>query len=508
MTMNGDEYYFMGIDSGLTVLKAVIFDSRGNEIACAREKTPLIRTGPGFVERDMNLLWELTKKVIREVLKLTSIDPKKIIGVGVSGHGDGLYLLDENYKPVRNAITSLDTRASSILSEWKDKGILDQLYHIIGQYPFEGSPLPLLAWVKRNEPEIFKKVRWVIFCKDYIKFKLTGVLCTDKTDASATLVNYRTGYPDPEIYELIGLQGCNEYIPEIIDGWQICGTISKEASSETGLSEKTIVASSLHDIDATALGSGCLNHGDACIILGTWGINEVISSEPILDPNKKCLTRIYGAPNKWLIIFLNYTKAAGLSLEWFIRECGKDLEEFAKKSGVNQYKLCDEEAADIIPGSEGVIFIPFLEGAVGIPEARAIFYGLTAYHKRAHLIRAILEGVAFATKLSFAELSHLVNISKVRVAGGGSRSPLWPQIMADILGINIEVPEGTELGAKGVAICAAIASGFYKNHEEALRNMTRISRIYSVNDNNKRKYEKEYQKFLRIVDLLFKRTIL
>ena len=505
MTIDNNEPYFMGIDSGLTVLKAVIFDSQGNEIAYAREKTPLIRTGPRFIERDMNLLWELTKKVIREVLKLASIDPKKIISVGVSGHGDGLYLLDESYKPIRNAITSLDSRAFTVLSEWKKEGILDQLYPIIGQYPTEGSPLPLLAWIKRNEPEVFKRIRWVIFCKDYIKFKLTGRLCTDKTDASATLINYRTGHPDSEIYELTGLQHCDGFIPEIIDGWQICGTISRESSLETGLNKETIVASGLHDIDATALGSGCLNHGDTCIIVGTWGINEVISSEPILDPSRKCLTRIYGAPNKWLIIFVNYTKTAGAGLEWFIKECGKDLEKFAEEQSIDKYKLCDEEAAGIAPGSEGVIFIPFLEGAVGIPEARAVFYGLTAHHKRAHLIKAILEGVSFATKLSLIELSRLVSISEIRMAGGGSRSPLWPQIMADVLGIDIKVPEGTELGAKGAAICAAIASGFYKNHEEALRNMTRIGKLYNVDYRNKKEYEELYQKFLKIMTLLYEK---
>lgn len=489
----GDDVYFMGIDAGTTVLKVAIFDPAGRELACSREKTPIIYGPSGSAERDMKVLWELTRVTIRDAINKASVDPGKIIGIGVTGHGDSVYLLDENGEPVRNGIVAVDNRSYQIVREWEEKGILDELYPIIGQKPFVGSILPSLAWLKLNEPNTLKRAKFLVACKDYIKFKLTGRICTDPTDASATLLNYKTGRPDPRIFELTGLAGCEELMPEIVPGWEKCGIVTRNTAEELGLYEGAAVASGVHDIDATALGSGCLDHGEACAILGTWGVNEVISDRPVLDMDKECFTRIYGAPNKWLIVSVNYTRAAGKSLEWFIREFGRDLEECARRENISPYRMCDEEAMNVPPSSDGVLFLP--EGILGL---RSTFYGISAHHTRAHLLRAIMEGVAYATRLTFEKLNRVVGVKRIVLAGGGSRSPIWPQIIADILGKTIEVPEGMELGAKGAAICGAIASGFYEDHSEALRNMTRISSVHEPNDANKIIYEREYRRFLKL----------
>jgi len=178
------------------------------------------------------------------------------------------------------------------------------------------------------------------------------------------------------------------------------------------------------------------------------------------------------------------------------------LEELARKKKTSPYKLCDDEASSIPPGSEGVLYLPFLEGIFGFPEARAGFYGIGGWHTRGHLIRAIFEGVAFATKLCLNELNRIIKIKTVKIAGGGARSPVWSQIMADVLGMDIEVPEGTELGAKGAAICAAIASGLFENHRSALQNMVSISKKCEVDDHARKEYERAYEKFLSLLKWL------
>ena len=249
-------------------------------------------------------------------------------------------------------------------------------------------------------------------------------------------------------------------------------------------------------------GAGCLNHGDSCIIIGTWGVVEAVSSEPLIDPEKKCITRKYGAPGKWIIFFVGYTRASASNLEWFVKEFCRDLEMLANERGVNPYQLCDEEAESIPPGSEGVRYLPFLEGMSEAPQACAIFYGMRRWHSRAHLLRSLFEGVAFSTKLALEELSRVIESKVLKLAGGGARSSVWSQIITDVLGADTEIPEGTELGAKGAAICAAIASGVYKSHEEALRNMTKVSRRCKVDENAKRLYEDLYQDFLDLLKLL------
>jgi sugar (pentulose or hexulose) kinase len=483
----------MGIDAGCTTVKAVIFNLEGREVAVAREKLPTLHPAPGQVERDVTSLWHFTKEVILKVLKIGGIAPDEILGIGVTGHGDGLYLLDKNGKPVRNGILSLDSRASPLIKEWEESGIVEEIFPLIGQRLHACSPLSILSYMKREERESYNRAKWIIFCKDFIKFKLTDVICTDETDPSASLLNVRTRKYADEVFEIVGIEECRDKLPEIIPGWKTCGEVSAQASRETGLMEGTPVASGLHDIDATALGSGCLENGQMTIIIGTWTINEVIQDRPSLDPMRLCQTRTYGAPSRWLL--LNADPSSAANLEWFIDQfCDRERLE-AKRLGVSPYALCDGEVEATDIGAGGVIYHPFLYGSLDRPMAKAGFYGLAGWHERRHLLRALYEGVAFATNMCIENLRRVTEIKEVRIAGGGAKSRIWTQIFADVTGYSIKVPDGTELGARGAAICAGISVGVYRDHKTAVKVATSISRKHIPKSINKIKYRSIYSKF-------------
>jgi sugar (pentulose or hexulose) kinase len=486
-----NECYLLGVDVGSTNIKSVIFNSSGKEIVVVSKRMPLEHPLPGWVERDMDLLWTITKDVIKESILKSSIEPSKIIGVGVCGQGDGLYLLDKDGRPVRKGVLSIDTRATEFVLCWEKENVVEELFPIIGQKPHAGAPLSILAWLKENEPENFSKIKWILFCKDYIKYKLTNIICTDETDPSATLTDINTRRYSDKIFEIVDLEECKEKLPEIIPAWKKCGEVTEEAGEETGLLKGTIVCSGLHDVDAVGLGAGCINGGQLLIILGTWEINQIILDNIILDPNRKCMTRVYALPNKWLL--LNASPAATSNLNWFIDNFCKEETEKAEKNSVSPHEICDKEIEDIPPGSEGVFYLPFLYGKVDEPWATAGFYGVTGKHTRKHLLRSVYEGVAYSTLMQVEEMKKLTKIKDIYVAGGGAKSKVWVNIMSNVLNFPLKIPAGTEIGARGAAICAGVSANVFKDLISATKSFTSLSyERYPIVEEVK-KYEQFYR---------------
>ncbi|MHA1834874.1 MAG: FGGY-family carbohydrate kinase [Candidatus Baldrarchaeia archaeon] len=485
----GEEYYLLGIDVGSTNIKSVIFNLSGKEIAICTRKMPLEHPFPNWVERDMNLLWAITRDVIKQSIKKSSIEPSKIIGVGVCGQGDGLYLLDKNGHPVRKGILSIDTRATEYLLRWEKENVIEELFPIIGQKPHAGAPLTLLAWLKEKEPDNFSKIKWIVFCKDYIKYKLTGVICTDETDSSATLTDIHTRNYSDKIFEAVGLEECKDKLPRIIPAWKKCGEITKEASEETGIPEGTTVCSGLHDVDATGLGAGCVSGGQLLIILGTWEINQIILDDVTLDPSKKCITRVYALPKKWLL--MNPSPAATSNLDWFIDNFCK-AETVNAEDDISPHKICDREVETVPLGSEGVFYLPFLYGKVDEPWASAAFYGVKGKHTRKHLLRSIYEGVAYSTLMCIQEMEKLTEIKETFIAGGGSRSKIWVKIMSNVLNLPLKVPVAVEIGAKGAAMCAGVSAGVFKDLVAAVDNLTSTYYVEHPTKNDTEQYKHFY----------------
>jgi len=493
--------YLLGVDNGNTVSKAAIFDLEGHEIQTASRKVESEYPHPGWTERGMDALWQSTAAAIREAIAASGIDSQEIIGVGTTGHGNGLYLLDKHGDPARAGIQSLDTRAAAIVNEWNSRDLHSQVFPYTVQSFWPAQPNALLAWIKQNEPEVYERIGAVLMCKDYVKYCLTGEISTDFSDMSGTsLMDVRHKRYSKELLELYDLVELLDAMPPLVQSFDVVGKITPEAAEATGLVAGTPVVGGIFDIDASALGSGVFEDGQACIIAGTWSINEIVTAEPIVDPDL-FMTTVYTVPGLWLATEASATSAT--NLEWFVTHfCGEERAE-AEKRGVSVYDICSEMVSSLPPGGTDVIFHPFLYGSNVQPTARAGFYGVAGWHTKAHIVRALYEGVVYC---------HLNHIDKLRAAGaqmdvarltgGGSRSEVWTQMFADAIQLPMEVPQGGELGARGAAFCAGIGVGVYEDHADAVAKGVQLERRQEPNPEATPHYLARYAEYQRLVEAM------
>ncbi|MHC4266754.1 MAG: FGGY-family carbohydrate kinase [Planctomycetota bacterium] len=321
--------YLMGIDNGGTVSKAAIFTLDGKEVAVAARKTETLTPKPGFAERDMENAWQATAEAISEAIKKSGILAENIVAIACAGHGNGIYLIDGDGKPVRGAIMSHDGRARKYIDEWLADGVDKVIRPKTMQSIWPAQPNALLAWLRDNEPESITKTKWVLMCKDYIRYRLTGEVYAELTDMSGTsLMNVGTGEYDPDVLKAFGISEFQELLPPLKLTADICGQITKEAAELTGLKEGTPVAGGMFDIDACGLASGIVNESQLCMVAGTWGNNQYISDKPVVDEDV-FMTSCYSIPGYYLMLEGSATSAS--NLEWFLTEFFEAERELARK---------------------------------------------------------------------------------------------------------------------------------------------------------------------------------
>lgn len=479
----------LGVDAGLTNIKAAVFDAEGRERAVAVRPTPNERPRPGRVERNLSTFWDVACETIQEVLKDSTVEPKDIIGIGVSGHGHGLYALDKDGEPVRDGITSLDSRASDTVQEWKDSGQSEEMRAITGYEPFVADPLSILGWIQQEEPETYDAIDQLLFCKDYLKYRLTDVVCTDEMEASVFYDIDSEEY-STELFDTLGLEDCAVALPPVVQSGDICGEVTTEAAEETGLEPGTPVASGLHDIGAVALGSGAFQPGQGSLIVGTWGQSIYVSAAP--------KTGDYGGLSRRYLedSWLQYrgTRSAAAAVDWFTEECCRDWYDEAASDAAFYRKL--NEAVEKTPiGSNELVFLPHLQGSTDNPNERGGFVGLTIEHGRAAMLRSIYEGVALSLSDRLLDLASEGGLTDVRLGGGGAKSVVWSQMFADVLGEQVVVPKGEEAGARGVAICAGLAVGLYDDVESAVGHVVSVKRQHDPTPSRSDRYQAVHEAF-------------
>jgi L-xylulokinase len=490
--------YLLGIDNGGTVTKAALYDTSGTEIAVASVKTPMVFPHPGHAEKDMEELWAANARVISDVLAKAKIDAKQVAGVAVTGHGNGLYLVDADGKPVRNGINSADSRATDIVEGWYKDGTCRRVLPRICQSIWPAQPAGLLPWLRDNEPAALQKTRWIFMCKDYIRFRLTGEAWAEITDYSGTsLANVRELRYDQEILDAYGIGFVREKLPPLRGSAEICGRVTRAAAAATGLAEGTPVTGGLFDIDAGALATGITRPGQLCLIAGSWSINECISPVPIESPDL-FMTSSYCMPGFWLITEGSATSAS--NLEWMVAEVmGAEARE-AKAAGRSVYDACNALVESVAPADSQVVFLPFLYGTNVGPKASSCLFGLHGWHTKAHLLRAVYEGIVFSHRTHVERLVPFAGAPQsARIAGGAAKSPVWVQMFADALGIPIELTACEELGALGAAMCAGIGVGLFGSYPEAVTAMVRVSRTIEPRRENAAVYGEKYRRYGRCV---------
>jgi len=343
--------YFLSVDNGLTMIKAALLDLNGEILCTCSDKNEVINN-ESYSEVDMDLLAKKTFMVIKEVIQKTGIDPSDIISVGNSGHGGGLYPVDAKGRPVRYAITSMDARSAEMIDGWDRKKI--DAYSKTYAHMWNGQAIPLLYWLKANEENNYKKTNKILFCKDWIKFKLTGALSTDYTDASNSgLINLNTRNYDPDIYKLYDLEEISEKLPKLSKSEEIIGYVTEEAAFETGLIKGIPVIGGCIDLVACILGSGLHDGSSFSLISGTWSINSAIDENISKSPDITS-TILFADPEKFLVMDVSPTSA--VNLEWFLSEV---LEKMNSVSLDRKqiYKKIDEEIIKIKINETDLLYI-------------------------------------------------------------------------------------------------------------------------------------------------------
>jgi len=487
--------YLLGLDAGNTVIKAVLFDLTGHQIASAEENGASLSPQPGHVERDLVGLWGQAGTAIKKCIVEAAIDPAGIVGIGCAGHGNGLYLLDQEEQPLV-AIQSLDARAVKTAERLSADGNADRLQSLCLQRPWPSQTPTLLAWIKQNDPDLYERIGTVFLCKDFVTFKLTGKRSTDVTDMSGCgFLKLPENTYSSDILEAYGLADAAPLLPPLYQSANVVGTVTAEAASHTGLSEGTPVVGGVFDVVASALGSGTVDTGQASIIAGTWSINQVVVSEPVVDSDIFMASAF--DDNRFLEIEASATSA--VNLEWFVHELMKTDSDALETSGSSIFDLCNKLVQSVEYTLDLPFFHPYIYGGATSGNTRGGFYGLSGGHGRAHMLYGLFEGVVFGHRQHVEKLRRNgIKIENVILSGGGSRSPVWPQMFADILGVEVSVAEARETGALGAAITAGIGTGILSGYRSGVQQMTNIVQTFMPDPAKSKFYETRYSLFLDI----------
>lgn len=460
--------YLIGIDVGTSGTKTVLFDERGKALASHTVEYPLHTPNPGWTEQDPEDWWNAAVQSIQAVLKQSGVPAGEVKGIGLSGQMHGSVFLDESRKVVRPAILWNDSRTAEECAEITRTLGADRLIQLASNPALTGFTAPKAVWLKNHEPENFKRTRTLFLPKDYVRYRLTGEIAMEVSDAAGTLLfNVRERSWCSEILKGLGIP--LEWMPKIFESTDVCGTITSATARLTGLKEGTPVVGGGADNACGATGTGVVVEGRVLSSLGTSGVILAPSASPQTDPEGRAHTFCHSVPHMWYL--MGVVLSAGMSLRWY-RDVLADSERAqAQAEGRDPYDVLTALAAQAPVGSEGLIFLPYLTGErtpLKDPYARGGFIGLTIRHQRQHLIRAVLEGITFAMRDSLEIFRALgVEIQEIRATGGGAKSAFWRQLQADVYGCEIAVIGSDQGPAFGAAIMAGVGSGVYQSIPEA-----------------------------------------
>ncbi len=493
--------YYIGLDNGGTTTKAALYTENGEEVGVASAHTLTESFLPDYAERDMEAMWEANCTVLRDLLKKTGVSGEDIRCLAICGHGKGLYLWGKDGKPARKGIGSTDNRAGEYPLKWEKDGTAEAVFQLSCQHIMPCQPVALLAWLKEHEPETLNNVEWIFSCKDYIRFRLTGEAYGEYSDYSgANLVNLYTRNYDYNLMALFGLEELMDALPPLKGAAEVCGTVSCEAAARTGLKAGTPVAGGLFDIDACALAVGITDDTNICMIAGTWSINEYIRKTPVTD-GTAWMNSLFAMKEYYLIEECSPTSAG--NQEWILKTLCPELVAQADK-GRSVYDDINRQIASIPAHEFCPLFLPFILGTNVHPNAKGCFIGIGANHTRAHILRAVYEGVCFSHKYHLDKLLKTRgDLPKgIRLSGGVAKSSVWTQMFADVMELPVETVSAKETGALGCAMCAAVASGDQPSIEDAISAMTHISSAVLPNPDHVEAYRKKYALYLKAINSL------
>ncbi len=491
--------YLLGIDLGTSGTKTVLFNQNGEGICSATVEYPMSQPKNGWAEQDPADWYNAAVETIRTVLSRSGVDPEDVVSMGISGQMHGLVMLDEKNQVIRPSIIWCDQRTARECEEITEKVGYENMIRITANPALTGFTLSKIMWVRKHEPENYARCRHILLPKDYVRFMLTGDFATEVSDASGMqLLDVPNRCWSQELLDLLDIDG--SMLAKVYESCEVTGHISAEASKITGLSEKTLVVGGAGDNAAAAVGTGVVEDGKAFTTIGTSGVVFAHTDHLAIDPKGRVHTFCCAVPGAWHV--MGVTQAAGLSLKWFRDNFCQAEKTAAEAMGVDSYDLLNKEVAQSPIGANKLLYAPYLMGE-RTPhldaDCRGMFFGLNAMHTRRDLLRAVMEGVTYALNDCLSVLKGMGVAPETMLAcGGGGKSPLWRQMLADVMNCPVATTVNTEGPALGVAILAGVGAGLYGSVQEACKAMIHVNPAQNPDADAVACYAKVYEVYKKL----------
>jgi xylulokinase len=488
--------YVMGVDIGTGGSRSLIMDERGGILASATEEhEPFASPYAGWAEQRPEDWWRAASTAIRRALAESNLRRDQICCVGFSGQMHGAVTLDRERNVVRPALIWCDVRTQKQCDDLNEQLGRERLVGLTSNPALTNFTLTKLLWMREHEPQNWRRVHSVMLPKDYVRFKLIGQSCTDVADASGTLMlNVARRQWSEEVLDATGID--RSVLPALYESPEVCGRVCSDGAAATGLVAGTPVIAGAGDQAAGAVGMGIVQPSSVSATIGTSGVVFAATDQPVTDIHGRLHTFCHAIPNRWHV--MGVTQSAGLSLRW-LRDC------FFRDCGNGQGDLYDQmtaEAASVSPGGDHLLWAPYLMGERTPyldPHVRGALVGLTASHRRAHVVRAVLEGVAFSLRDTLTVFDEMhIPVRRIRLGGGGARSSLWRRIQSEVYGREVEIVEAQEGAAYGAAILAGVGANLWPSVDAACATVVRVADSVRPDPENVATMNDQYAIYRRI----------
>ncbi len=495
--------YVIGVDCGTSGTKTVLFDGKGSVVASETIEYPMYQPKNGYAEQEPSDWANAMVNTIKSVMARSRVKKEDVKGIGISGQMHGLVLLDNENNVLRRSIIWCDQRTAHEVEEMNRIVGRERLVEITANPALTGWTAAKILWIKNNEPDIYSRIAHILLPKDYLRFVLTHEYATEVSDASGMqLLDVPNRRWSDEL--LSALEIDKEWLGKVYESCEVTGTLTRSMAEELGLCEGTIVVGGAGDNAAAAVGTGVVEDGKAFTTIGTSGVVFAHTSKISIDKQGRVHTCCAAVPNTWHV--MGVTQGAGLSLKWFRDNFCMTEKETAKLMGVDEYYLMDKQAEEVPVGANRLLYLPYLMGERTPhldPDARGVFFGLSAIHTRRDMLRSVMEGVTYSLRDCIEVFREMgVNVSDMMACGGGGSSPLWRSMLADLFNSSVKTAASKEGPALGVGILAAVGAGFYSSVAEACAEIVKIDKVQTPNEKNVNEYDKYYQLYREIYPAL------
>ena len=496
--------YLLGIDAGTSALKVILYDQQGHAVAEGSQEYHLATAATGTVECDPEAYWSALQSVVSQVLSAAPPQAREVQALAISSQAETFVLIDQQGNPLRNAIVWLDSRAGAEALEIRAAFGPDTVYRKSGCPEVDSTwAATKLLWLRKHEPQVFERIYKVLLVEDYLIYRLTGCFAVNGALCCSTLlydINTDTWWPEMLDYVGIG----PDQLPELYPSGVQIAEMRPDVAADLGFSGRPVVVSGGMDQACSCIGSGNITSGVLTENTGTSLNVSVTTDVPVFDPQRRVPCQTHALAGKY--IFLPWCSSGGILLRWFRDQLSEAQVEQAALEHQDVYALLTESAASVPPGSEGLVILPHLSGAMSPemdPNARAVIYGIHMATQRQHIVKAIMESVAYLTRSNVDLVAEAgIGIEQIILTGGTAHSRLWNQIKADVLGRKVKTIKNKESGCLGAAILAGLALGVYHSVQEACATLIEDDQVYQPTAQHHQVYQKCYDSYRRLYDAL------